>query len=238
LKDFKAQCPTEKGLLDWSGRQVNAKLAQFSILDNEVTNAQYDQCVVEGSCKPPSAWQYKKETRNLPATYLNLFEAEAYCEWLGGRLPTEAEWEKAARGPNNSTYPWGNSWEKTRANLERAGIELIPHKVEEDPGDISGYKIKNMAGNVSEWTVSALVPLPSDQQFTNKVSVPENTGDDLPIIVRGGSWNNERSTGMASSRGIDGMLQRRDSLGFRCTCPEGKTCKSPWHWIWKWFSEK
>jgi formylglycine-generating enzyme required for sulfatase activity len=237
LEEDKNQCSTSKGLLDWSGRQVNSKLPQFSILDNEVTNAQYQECVADGSCQPPSVWSYEKETLNLPATYLNWFEAEAYCEWLGGRLPTEAEWEKAARGPNNTIYPWGNAWDNTKANLERTGIDKIPRKIEADSSDISGYKIKNMAGNVREWTSSAIFPLPLNQQFTNKVFVPENTGKEFPIIVRGGSWNNERSTGMTSNRGIDGGMQRRDTLGFRCTCPAGKTCKSPWNWIWIWFGQ-
>jgi formylglycine-generating enzyme required for sulfatase activity len=237
LKDFKAQCPTEKGLLDWSGRQVNAKLGQFSILDDEVTYAQYQLCVANGSCEPPGDWSYEEQGLNQPATNLNWFEAEAYCEWLGGRLPTEAEWEKAARGPNSTIFPWGNTWDKAKANLEHAGIATVQPIVQERNSDISGYNIKDMAGNVREWTASEAVPLVLNQQFKDKVFLPQYNGEDLPIIVRGGSWTNVRSAGMASNRAIDGVLSRRETLGFRCTCPEGKTCQSPWNLLWKWFGQ-
>ncbi len=238
FEDDKKMCLPQESLLNWSGRQVNTKLPQFSILDNEVTNAQYQQCVDDEGCQPSSAWHYERATQNLPATYLNWFESEAYCEWLGGRLPTEAEWEKAARGPNDTTFPWGNSWEKTKANLEHSGIDTVPDRIQDDSTDISGYNIKNMAGNVREWTSSAPLSLILDQTFTNEVFVPENDGNNFPIIMRGGSWNNERSAGMAANRAIDSGLSRRDTVGFRCTCPEGKICKSPWNWIWVWFSKK
>lgn len=235
FEENKDKCSKWTELRDWSGRQVNATLPDFQILDDEVTNVQYQQCVDEGSCLPPDNWKYEAQNLNQPATNLNWLESQAYCEWLGGRLPTEAEWEKAARGPNNSVYPWGQSWEDEKANIEHSGITTVRHIVSEGNSDVSGYGIKNMAGNVREWTASAAFPVALGQQFLNEVFVPEDATIDFPVVVRGGAWINERSTGMASFRGGDSMLSRRETLGFRCVCPEGQSCESPWTLTWIWF---
>jgi formylglycine-generating enzyme required for sulfatase activity len=233
----KDKCDTWEDILLWSGRQVGAELPRFDILDNEVTNAQYRQCVDAGSCQPPSDWRYEAQDFNQPATNLNWFQAQAYCEWLGGRLPTEGEWEKAARGPENTTYPWGD-WDEKKANIEHSGITNVQHIVQDGITDISGYNVKNLAGNVREWTASAAFNVAVGQAFTNEVFPPPNDGGDFPMIVRGGSWINERSTGMASYRGGDGVLSRRVTLGFRCVCPEEQQpCDSPWNLAWKWFGK-
>lgn len=235
-KEYKTQCPTSELLLGWSGRQANATLPQFSILDNEVTNAQYQQCVDDGACQSPGDWQYERDSFNQPATHLNWFQAAAYCEWLGGRLPTEAEWEKAARGPDNYAYPWGDTWEASRANIEHYNEGTVQNIVFYADKDISGYGIKNMAGNVQEWTTGdALMPLSLETMNTILVRDPED--GDWPVIVRGGSWITPRLVGMTSYRGSDGILSRKETLGFRCACPEGKTCKSPWNWRWIWFGQ-
>lgn len=230
-----SSCPPAEGLLVWSGRQVDATLPTFAILDNEVTNAQYQQCIDGGICQPPNDWSYETLTFNQPATNLNWFQSQEYCEWLGGRLPTEAEWEKAARGPENTTYSWGNSWDATKANLEHLGIGTVQTINGYANSDINGYGIKNLAGNVREWTASAASAIGMEGSFTNEVFIPPNDGVDFPIIVRGGSWINERSAGMASNRGVDSILSRRETLGFRCVCSEGQACQSPWNLVWVWF---
>jgi len=231
----KEKCPNWEDLLNWSGRQARVTLPAFAILDNEVTNAQYYQCVDAGVCQPRE--DYDRNVMNMPATSLDWFQAQAYCEWLVGRLPTEGEWEKAARGPNNFSFPWGDTWDAEKANLELWGIGTMQSINRYAKTDISGYGIKNMAGNVLEWTASEALPFPSDQDFSNKVFERENDGNDWPVILRGGSWQNARSAGMAANRVVDSVLSQRDIVGFRCVCPEGKVCRSPWSWSWIWFGK-
>jgi formylglycine-generating enzyme required for sulfatase activity len=231
----KNSCASAEELLTWSGRQSNAELELYAILDNEVTNAQYQQCVDAGACQPPKDWSYENKSTNNPATNLNWFQANTYCQWLGGRLPTEGEWEKAARGPDGNYFPWGNNWDPTKANLEQYGVGTVQNIASDAGGDISYYKIKNMAGNVQEWTKSDYVYLPKDQRFDNKEAKISDDGQEYPVIVRGGSWVNVRSEGMGSSRGVESVLTRREEVGFRCVCIDMKECTSPWSWWWVWF---
>ncbi len=233
----KTRCTTINDLPAESGRQINAELPEYSIMDNEVTNAQYQQCVDAGGCQAPKDWLYEKSNFNQPAANLNWFQSENYCKWLGGRLPTEGEWEKAARGPKNSYFPWGNDWDKTKSNLEHAGVKGVQSIVQYADSDISGYGVKNLAGNVNEWTTSEALPLVVDQTFSNDVFTRQDDGMDWAVIVRGGSWLLARSEGMAAKRGSDGILSTRPTLGFRCACPNGQTCRSPWDWKWIWFGK-
>ncbi len=232
-----SRCTSLADLPMESGPQKNASLPEYHILDNEVTNAQYQQCITAEGCTPPQDWVYKKANMNEPVTNLNWFQANAYCSWLGGRLPTEGEWEKAARGPNNYSFPWGNAWDATKANLEHTGIGTIKSIQLYASTDISGYLVKNMAGNVNEWTASEALPIEKDQVFSNVVYIPPENGMGLPVIVRGGSWLLARSEGMAAKRGADSDLSKRSSLGFRCVCPEGAICKEPWNWTWIWLGK-
>jgi formylglycine-generating enzyme required for sulfatase activity len=217
----------------------NVKVSAFDIMDNEVTNAQYQQCIGAGVCMPPTEWKYEKGGANQPAIGLNWFEAGEYCEWLGGRLPTEIEWEKAASGPDdkNNYFPWGNTWELARANLRQAGIGSIQSIAQYADSDVSYYGVKNLAGNVREWTASESMQLNEDLASLNTVLKLENNGDYFPVIVRGGAWSSEPSLGMSSIRGTDGTIENRDNRGFRCVCPPGKTCDSPWDWRWIWFGK-
>jgi formylglycine-generating enzyme required for sulfatase activity len=121
----------------------------------EVSNAMYQKCVNTGVCFPPvprlnpyyGKWAY----RNLPVVYVNWYGAELYCDWAGRRLPTEAEWEKAARGTDALYYTWGNSRANPRlANFSESLIgEPLP--VYRYPLGASPYGALNMGGNVREW---------------------------------------------------------------------------------------
>ncbi len=122
----------------------------------EVTNAMYETCVNSGECFPPvprlnpyyGNWIY----RNLPVVYVNWYGAELYCAWTGRHLPTEAEWEKAARGTDARYYSWGNSRATPRlANFAEAliGEPLSAYRY---PLGASPYGVLNMGGNVREWT--------------------------------------------------------------------------------------
>ncbi len=128
---------------------------------------------------------------NRPVVEVTWFGAKAYCEALGRRLPTEAEWERAARGDDGRIYPWGNNWDASRAWTSRSapddGEEGGPQPVDSFPTGASPYQVLNMAGNVAEWV--------SDWYDANYYSSAEAAGPDPqgpPLgdekVVRGGSW--------------------------------------------------
>ncbi len=244
-----------QALAEWS-RQTRSLLG-FAMLDNEVTNAQYKQCLDKGICPKPENWIYDKpgserppDFANLPVTEISWFEAVAYCQdWLGGRLPTEEEWEKAARGSDGRYYPWGNEWDATWANLEHMGTgQALPVDAEEMRGDRSVYQIGNLAGNVQEWTASGYL-----EDFEEKrdyyLELPRQVDDEnvlfMEAVVRGGAWGNERSVGMGSARrslpafigGPEPTLLRMSEIGFRCVCPPEADCQEPWSLLWTWFGD-
>lgn len=109
------QFQTGRDNTNWHTAQVNG----FWIDKTEVTDAQYRQCMDAGVCDPSEGTgPYSPETdySQHPVIFVNRDQAEIYCEWAGGRLPTEDEWSYAARGPNSYTYPWGNTFDGTRLN--------------------------------------------------------------------------------------------------------------------------
>jgi formylglycine-generating enzyme required for sulfatase activity len=152
----------------------------------EVTNAQYLACVDDGGCKPPGEAQYYRDQslRDHPVAYVTWFDARDFCQWAGKRLPTEAEWEKAARGTDGRIFPWGD----TPANDRLANYNDNVHKstpVGSYPVGVSPYGLQDMAGNVWEWV--------NDWYLIDyyRTSVRENpagpdTGDRK--VLRGGSW--------------------------------------------------
>jgi eukaryotic-like serine/threonine-protein kinase len=121
----------------------------------EVSNALYEKCVGDDGCSPPAIclnpyygnWIY----RDYPVVYVNWFQAHAYCKWAGRRLPTEAEWEKAARGTDNRRYPWGNSDPTPRLANYAESLISEPVPVGRYPLGASPYGALNMVGSVREW---------------------------------------------------------------------------------------
>ena len=96
-----------------------------------------------------------------------------------------------------------------------------------------------MAGNVREWTGSMAAHQKEEDEFSYKVLTSSDTpsGSDFFAVVRGGEWDKVRSLGMAAMRRFELSSQRIPTTGFRCVCPEGITCTSPWSWRWVWFGE-
>lgn len=140
--------------------QTTLEISEFWILRTEVTNWQYAECVHAKICEAPAnrIW-HKSESRNLPVTYVSWYQAEVYAHWKGGRLPTEAEWEKACRGDDKRSYPWGNE-KPTLTLVNWAYKEVTVMSVGSYPEGRSPYGLLDMAGNVWEWTNSQLKDYP------------------------------------------------------------------------------
>ena len=127
----------------------------------EVTNRQYKEFVSAAGYHPPVVWEngnYPEGRGGHPVTDVTWYDANAYCVWAGKRLPTEEEWEKAARGPDGNIYPWGNEFDAKKANIESG--DTAPVGSYKD--DKSYYGVYDMAGNVMEWADSWYEPYPGN----------------------------------------------------------------------------
>ena len=172
-------------------------LEAFYIDKYEVTNKDYDACVYAVECRKPQRlgsatrinYYSNPAFNDFPVIYLDCKMAKAYCEWRGARLPTEAEWEKAARGTDERAYPWGN--DKPDCNLAN-----IPScvgdttKVSQHEMGQSIYGVYGMSGNVWEWTNSLFKNYPYDPEDGRED--PDSLGD---RIARGGSWHPDVNSG-------------------------------------------
>ncbi len=138
----------------------------FEIAATPVTNAQYAAFVHETGHRHPLHWTGGEPPVGAgehPVTWVDADDAAAFCAWLGVRLPTEAEWEKAARGEDGRSYPWGDDPpDGTRAVFGHAGMETGPSPVGSAPAGASPYGLLDTAGNVWEWVSSAYAPYPYD----------------------------------------------------------------------------
>jgi formylglycine-generating enzyme required for sulfatase activity len=194
-------------------------LSPYCIDKTEVTVAAYRECVKKGKCQPPDAQSLctwgEHEMAQHPINCVDWKQAVAYCAWSGGRLPTEAEWEFAARGNDDRLYPWG----KQRPNMFRLNM------VGKDDGweytapvgsyskGASPFGVLDMAGNVWEWTADVYGPYPADPQHD-----PQSTRSDAsPHVNRGGSWDDyDPYKVRAAKRSSGGLGNRSNNLGFRC----------------------
>jgi serine/threonine-protein kinase len=172
-------------------------LEAFYIDKFEVTNEMYDSCAYAVECRKPQrlgtatrdTYYANPVYANYPVIYLDWKMAKAYCEWRGARLPTEAEWEKAARGTDGRIYPWGNDKPDCNfANLVGCVGDTTP--VDQHEKGQSIYGVFGMSGNVWEWTSSLFKLYPYDP--TDGREDPKSLGE---RIARGGSWHSGSNSG-------------------------------------------
>jgi serine/threonine-protein kinase len=192
-------------------------LNDFYIDQFEVTNAQYAACVEGDVCDPPAktnsatrdSYYGNAEYDDYPVIHVDWEQAKTYCEWRGGRLPTEAEWEKAARGTDGLTYPWGEQISCDRANYGSCVGDTTP--VGTYPTGVSPYDVYDMIGNTAEWVQSRYRPYPYQVDDGR-----ENFGGTNVRVLRGGSWYINDFVVRASNRSVKKPDNQNFNIGFRC----------------------
>ena len=201
-------------------------LDDFYIDVHEVTNAQYKVYVDSMKVDPPPKWingNYGIGEDGLPVVSLTWDEAAAYAKWIGKRLPTEAEWEKAARGTDGRTYPWGDNFDRIHANN---GDHLMP--IMSYPLGVSPYGAYDMAGNAAEWVDGAYAAYPRTDEDVLPKGVPDRREvfKDDRRVYRGGSWNTFPKYLRCANRESTSPNKRWVYIGFRCAMdPPWKTKK-------------
>ncbi|MBN1584035.1 MAG: formylglycine-generating enzyme family protein [Anaerolineae bacterium] len=199
--------------------QHKLHLPDYYLAKTPVTNAQYAAFVRATQRTPPSHWQEDrppKAKENHPVVRVSWYDAIAYCKWLSGltgqayRLPTEAEWEKAARGDKASMYPWGDRWDASRCNTKESETEDTT-PVGAYPQGASPYGLLDMAGNVWEWTSSLYRDYPY-----RKNDGREDPSSTKARVLRGGSWLNFYDSARAAYRRSYTPAYHSRIHGFRC----------------------
>ena len=207
-------------------------LDAFYIDKHEVTNAEYEEFILSGGYKSKKLWTKKgwnfiqnnqiqaplKYRQNKistepdqPVIGVSWYEADAYAKWARKRLPTEAEWEKAAKGTEGHVYPWGNE-------IDFSKLNYFPHvtrvlAVGNFPQGASPYGVMDMAGNVWEWTTDWY----SESYYGSLPRTnPKGPGNGEYRVLRGGAWDSIRCQLQCTYRYYEKESHQNYTIGFRC----------------------
>lgn len=209
------------------------ELPAYGIDKYLVTNAQYARFVAAAKHRPPLHWEGGRIPAGellRPVTMVSWFDAQKYCQWAGKRLPTEAEWEKAARGTDQRRWPWGDQMDPARLNTYYSvgsATDVIAY-----PSGASPYGVFDMAGNVNQWTADDFIPYPGSdapaELFKGKIAVARTPADRamkvvdmVPVnarykVLRGGSWKSDPFSTASYHRNYAWPNYASDFFGFRC----------------------
>jgi formylglycine-generating enzyme required for sulfatase activity len=187
-------------------------LAAYKIDLHEVTQAEYQACVAAGACAPPRASFDPVGRASVPVTDVSWDDAVAYCAFAQKRLPTEAEWEHAARGPDELRYPWGDDVPSC-ARATFAGCRAAPIAVGTHTDDASAFGLTEMAGNVAEWVADFYA---ADYYGVSPRMSPPGPATGTERVVRGGSVASTAVELLAWVRGHAPPATTSAAIGFRC----------------------
>jgi len=185
-------------------------LPEYEIDVYEVTNGEYARFNIESDYKSEGDWRsfYKIGKENYPVANVTQADAKAYCEWAGKRLPTEAEWAKAARGAEGKPYPWGDVFDWRNTNVAEHGIRDT-QEVGMLETDKSSYGLYDVMGNVQEWTSDILAPYEGGEEKGIKAY------NGKFVAVRGASYAIKGDSTLLWSRHAY-LPSAQYGLGFRC----------------------
>jgi toxoflavin biosynthesis protein ToxD len=214
---------SDNDLFDGEQPQHSVTLESYEIAQNPVTNAEYFYFTWETGYRLPRGWtgiKYADETGNHPVISVTMHDAETYIKWLNDRtklhfrLPTEAEWERAARGDDGRIFPWGNTFDPWRCNTAESAKRGTTAVGAYSPGGDSMCGCVDMVGNVWEWTNSAFNSYPYNPNDGREEHSPGQR-----YVIRGGAWYYTRKLARCAAR--EGMLpdHQSPSLGFRLAHP-------------------
>ncbi len=209
--DFTMGSTDSSYLLSDARPQRKVTLSSYWIYKYEVTVTQYRKfCTDTSRLMPdPPSWGW---IDSHPMVNVTWADAAAYCAWAGGRLPSEAEWEKAARGTDARLYPWGNVWDSTKCANPSNSTTTMP--VGSYPSGISPYGCMDMTGNAYEWCADWY---DSAYYATAPATNPTGPASGDSRILRGGSWLFDFAYAFSLDyRNYYGPDYRYDSFGFRC----------------------
>lgn len=235
IDDAMAECKThlndcQQNWFENSSPSHIIHLDSYYIDTYEVTNSHYKACVDAGICTPPksnssytrSNYYGNPQYNDYPVIYVDLGMAKNYCRWRGGYLPSEAQWEKAARGTDGRTYPWGENLDCNSANY--LGCVGDTMSVGRYTNNISPYGLYDMAGNVSEWVADWF----SENYYQESPSSnPLGPNNGHSGIIRGGSWFGIELYTDTSIRVALDATYSDNFIGFRCASDIDSATNNP-----------